>query len=517
MVVLLMKLTIQKCVLYTILFLLITTSMVSVHSFPSSTLGDLEDIFEYNEIGYAVRSTDDGYLIAGTLQTKNETTSKTDLLLIKTNTLGQEQWNKVFECSYSCYDLFTHFEFTYNDSVVVTSSTPSGMLLTKIDSNGNKLWDNIYLDGDSRAYCVKETHDHGYILSGYTYTDLMSVDATLVKVNESGGFEWSRSFDVDTIDIPMDVIQTQDHGYAFVGFSYDDVFTASSFLVKTNDAGDKQWHKTYGGPVGIDDTIVVQTQDQGFAIIGDDYLSYNPSVVVIRKTDDQGNTEWVKTYADMTYGYFVTSALLTTDNEYVINGVYSDPSETGRDTFVMKINETGSQQWTQCYDLDLLEVPYDIQPTSDQGFIITGTHSANDSFKKANSFLLKIDHQGQKQWFQSIGKTWSDIYPPEIMLISPENALYIDDENKGETNTPIIIGDITVMVNATDHHSPIDHVAFFVDDILMHNDSDAPFSWVWKRDRMRFRLFAHRQILRIVAYDTYGNTASTEVTLWKFF
>jgi hypothetical protein len=105
-----------------------------------------------------------------------------------------------------------------------------------------------------------------------------------------------------------------------------------------------------------------------------------------------------------------------------------------------------------------------------------------------------------------------DTTPPTIEIYRPINALYfLDREIFPLANGTLIIGRITVSVNATDDDSGVDHVEFLVNLQSMGNDTTSPYYWLWSQ-----RAF-FRQTLTFVAYDKEGNSASKEIEVWKFF
>ncbi len=76
-------------------------------------------------------------------------------------------------------------------------------------------------------------------------------------------------------------------------------------------------------------------------------------------------------------------------------------------------------------------------------------------------------------------------------------------------NKTVILGGITVEVNATDEVSEIKNVEFYVDGNLSHNDSSPPYTWKWRTAIGRYELKA-------MALDTAGRTASEEMTITIF-
>ena len=109
----------------------------------------------------------------------------------------------------------------------------------------------------------------------------------------------------------------------------------------------------------------------------------------------------------------------------------------------------------------------------------------------------------------------TDTNPPNVEIIKPEKALYIINFKIRSylIRKPFIIGKIDITVDVTDDESGMDHVEFYIDDKLKSIDISEPFSWTWKRGSF----IRHRHIIKTIAYDNAGNSASDEITVWKFF
>lgn len=104
-----------------------------------------------------------------------------------------------------------------------------------------------------------------------------------------------------------------------------------------------------------------------------------------------------------------------------------------------------------------------------------------------------------------------DTTPPSVAITKPGNGLYIANKYILHLSLPIIIGKIDINVTASDNDSGIDHVAFYLDDQPVGNDSTAPYSWTWS-ERAFFKY-----TIKVIAYDKAGNSAPASLIVWKFF
>ncbi len=110
-----------------------------------------------------------------------------------------------------------------------------------------------------------------------------------------------------------------------------------------------------------------------------------------------------------------------------------------------------------------------------------------------------------------------DTTPPTVEIINPGKGVYFRDKYifPRFIRLTLIIGKITVEVNATDNESGIDRVEFYYGPLgtkSLGNDTEAPYSLIWKRDRIRF---VHLHFLKVVAYDNAGNNAMDRMLVRK--
>jgi len=110
-----------------------------------------------------------------------------------------------------------------------------------------------------------------------------------------------------------------------------------------------------------------------------------------------------------------------------------------------------------------------------------------------------------------------DDTPPTVEITKPVRGVYINDLKRFSRifNSAFILGDITIEVEASDLQSGVEIVEFYgglFGTRLLGNDTTAPYSFTWKRDRLRL---IHLNTLKVVAYDKFGNSASDSILVKK--
>ncbi len=228
-----------------------------------------------DEEAYSMVASDDGgFLIAGA--TSSFGAGSRDIWLIKTDASGNQQWTKTIgglssdgarsinKTSDGGY-IITGWTFSYGPGAV------GNVWLVKTDSLGNMQWNKFFGGSDvDRGLSVQQTLDGGYIITGYTASSGTGLDdMLLIKTDSAGNAQWQYTFGGTGRDYGNSVIQSSDGGFVVTGYtlSYgaggDDLW-----IVKTNESGNMLWSKTLGGAQSDVGNYIIQTTDGSYVITG---------------------------------------------------------------------------------------------------------------------------------------------------------------------------------------------------------------------------------------------------------
>ena len=339
---------------------------------------------------------DGGFIITG--WTKSYGAGSNDIWIIKTDALGNEEWNKTFGGIYT--DEGYSVAQTDDEGFIITGRTSSfgaggsDAWLIKIDELGNEKWNKTFGgSGSDYAYSVAQTSNNGFVITGFTSSfGAGDNDAWLIKTDGLGNEEWSRTFGGSSVDGGESVSQTLDGGFIIAGYTssygagWNDVW-----LIKTDALGNEEWNKTFGGSSTDHGSSVFQTSDGGFIITGFTY-SYGAGGrdVWLIKTDAIGNEEWNRTFDGISKDEG-ESVSQTNDGGFIIIGSTGLQEASGSDIWLIKTDALGYEEWNKTFSGSYIDYGKSVYQTNDGGFIITGS---TKSLYDYDVWLIKTDDEG---------------------------------------------------------------------------------------------------------------------------
>lgn len=351
-----------------------------------STTGELEWEKTYGGTGYdvgysIVQTKDSGYVFSAmTTSSDGQVTGahgKDDCWIVKLDKNGNIEWQKTLGGSQNDVPYFV--QQTDDLGFIVSASTISSdgdvsfsrggldYWICKLNKNGELEWEKTY--GGSNhdvSVCIRQTIDKGYIVGGFTYSvdgDISghypggAIDFWVLKLNSTGGIEWTKILGGTGSDEMNVVLQTIDGGYLIGGSSNStDGNIISSHggydqcLIKLDPSGNVLWQKSYGGSLHDDLTSIDETE---------------------------GGT-----------GFIITGSSLSSDGDATFN-------QGDDDFWIVKADSSGNKIWQRSFGGNGADRPNDIIQTSDGTFLAAGrTQSTNgnvtNSFGQTDLWVLKI-------------------------------------------------------------------------------------------------------------------------------
>ena len=397
-----------------------------------------------NESAQAVTKTSDGgYAILGYTQSndgdvRNKSNESYDYWLLKFDARNQLQWQKTYGGSDDDrgFDLIQTSDGGFamlgksksNDLDVSENSGFDDFWVSKLDSNGSISWEYSYgFAGSDTPNSIIQTRDNGYLLTGVLDVSASNGqgdrhaavrqrhaggDYWAVKLNSSGVREWSNYYGGSFTDTAYDAIQTQDNGYIIIGSSdSNDVDISNSnggydfWVVKISNTGSLVWEKTFGGSEIDEARAITSSNDGNYLIVGD------------TRSDDLNISQ----------------------------------NAGAADLWLIKITPEGTLLWEKTIGGTNFDVGRSVSKTQDNGFLISGSSRSSDGNITTNkglndAWVLKIDSGGNIKWHKSIGGSETDFFYDSVELndqtivaVGNSNSSNEDiNENKGFTDLLIL-------------------------------------------------------------------------------
>jgi fimbrial isopeptide formation D2 family protein len=268
------------------------------------------------------------------------------------------------------------------DSKIPGYHGESDIYIAKMNVNGEVIWERCYGGGSVDEGIVQLTGDGGFLILGRTYSIDGDVsghhgfyDIWVAKLDANGNIQWQRAIGGKDDEYAGDIKETPDGGYILTGYttSWDGdtegnnvPLSRNLWVIKLNATGSIVWQQTYGG----------SGADEGRKI------SCLPD------------------------GSYLVAGITTSTTTY--NNIGPTGNHGDKDIWLIKLNATGVVQWHKTYGGSSAEEIYDMQPTSDGRFIISGASSSNNGDVSGNhglgdNWLYKVDQAGAMIWQKCIG------------------------------------------------------------------------------------------------------------------
>ena len=274
-------------------------------------------VADWEHFGDMVETSDGGFALAGSTRDYGFFGLHDQFWVFRVDSMGNVLWNQIYGGLGN--DEPKSIIQTSDGGFAVAGSSNSfeggpgvdisnAMYLAKLDPNGAMQWNHTYTLGGEKisdsCSSVIETSDGGFALAGYSqnftsYPPRAPAMFWLVKTNANGGMEWNQTYFSESFSsTAWSIKQTSDGGFALVGQTGLDSAGLHDFgLIKTDEYGNVEWKRSYGGSKNDLGRAFIGTTDGGFALAGTtESFGAGGRDIWLVKTDSYGNTEWNEPY-----------------------------------------------------------------------------------------------------------------------------------------------------------------------------------------------------------------------------
>jgi hypothetical protein len=378
----------------------------------------------YEEAYSIIQTSDGGYVFAG--KTRSYGAGLYDAYVVKINNNGEKEWNNTFGGVGKDY---ANSIIQTSDGYVLAGYTGSygaggDAYVVKIDNNGQEMWSKTFGGvGYEEANSIIQTSD-GYVFAGYTTSyGAGSNDVYVVKIDNNGEKEWNNTFGGAGDEKAYSIIQTSD-GYVLAGFtnSYG-VGYYDAYVVKINNNGEKEWSKTFGGVSYDEANSIIQTSDGGYVLAGNTWSggAGNQDAYVV-KMNNYGQEMWSKTYG--VGKHEEAKSIIQTSDGYVLAGYTISYGAGFFNAYVVKINNYGEKIWEKTFGGGGNDEAKSIIQTSD-GYVLAGWTDSYGAGER-DAYVVKLKEYSESIDFIVDATSSANYALPEVL----ENATQNNPENE---------------------------------------------------------------------------------------
>ncbi len=272
-----------------------------------------------------------GFAILGstTVET-DDLTLVSNMYLIRTNNLGDVIWTKIFnqnsnEIGYSLAE-------TSENGFILIGSTENhdtgktNIRLIKTNSVGDVVWTRTHGGiNDDIGLHIAETKT-GYIYTGYTRnwskSDQPNSDIFVVKTNAIGVVIYPSTFGTNGDDYGKTIIPHPEGGFLVLGTTSNPSSKVKNIFlahIDEENISETLWTRSIGGSVSHVAACMKILPDGGIIITGTQELAEDNHTIFLLKTDSNGNEVFLKTFGGL--GHQRAEAVdLAIDGGFVITG-----------------------------------------------------------------------------------------------------------------------------------------------------------------------------------------------------
>jgi hypothetical protein len=251
--------------------------------------------------GYSIIETiDSGLVITGTKDEK-------EIYLLKLNMNGDSLWMRTFQHGKS--DFGTSVIETSDKGLAILGSSidngPNDIILIKTDSTGYEQWNKLYKYNEYSVIpsSIVQTNTKGFLISGenqilQTAFPFLNSNIWIVNTNEYGDTIWTKTININNEEVHK-CVQAKNNEFVLIGSIFDGEYIENIIFVKISYDGSIKWIKEIGNKekYRFCANDILETQDNGFLMTG--YSLYdagwgdseNISKLIVVKTDSIGNVE----------------------------------------------------------------------------------------------------------------------------------------------------------------------------------------------------------------------------------
>jgi len=316
---------------------------------------------------------------------------------------GNPQWNK----TYNAVNEFRYIINLHDGFLLVGNIFPVGVesagCVMKIDFQGNPEWNTtLGTQKTTRLFSAVKASD-GFMLAGLTQThNDAPVDVWITKLDNNGNLVWNKIFNTSKDDAAR-AIATLD-GETFFVAGYTDVSGEGNFdflLLKIDRDGNLLGNQTFGGAES-DKAYALAPADDVFVVAGDTRSEgAGDSDALIIKINQDLQQQWSHTFGGNSFDTPTYIDSLVDGSGFVVCGTTFSFGNGYRDFWLFTIDGFGNQLASCTVGRSGYEESYAAVEVSKNVFVIAGWASQTLQGAPYDFYIVKVTLDLSLQWWQT--------------------------------------------------------------------------------------------------------------------
>ena len=246
---------------------------------------------------------------------------------------------------------------------------------------------------------------------------LAAIFCNVILMAQAPAVAWQKCIGTTGTEVVKSFQRTADGGYIMAGtigtYGY-----YNYYIVKLDASGTVQWEKSIGDESDDQALSIKQTTDGGYIVLGDSRRTYSSLGTYrgfwIIKLDASGEQQWETAIGGGGLGMTENTydIQLTTDGGYVFTGIKAFTGK-GQDFYIAKLNSTGAIIWQKNYGGPADDYVNSIRQTTDGGYVVAGQTYSNSGdvtgqHGNGDFWIIKLNALGELEWQKALGGTGVD-------------------------------------------------------------------------------------------------------------
>jgi hypothetical protein len=343
----------------------------------------------YNDSANCVQETSDrGFVIVGSAHLEGH--ADRDIFLIKTDSLGNEEWSTVIgdghnECGYHVLEDYDGGYLISAQSDVIAAGS-GGVWVVKTDSAGDTVWTHAWCPDERNAFPMHAcyTADSGYAITGVINLSTNYNQAFILRLNRDGDITGSGDYGPDfQYQDGRFITQMPDSGFLVSGH-LQDIYSSDydPWVFRTDKYLEMIWDSTYVLSDSYDEAPGVCLAEDGLIQVG-----LSRGVGYVRKVDFGGHTLWTKPMSKTPYDEWYRTVCPTGDGGFMVGGI-SSVAYRYREFCFIRLDADGDTLWSFTVGGSENDHGRSIVPTYDGGYAMVGTSAS--FYNGTCVYLVKI-------------------------------------------------------------------------------------------------------------------------------